>query len=260
MTDPRPVLEITDLGLRFGGLSALDGVTLRVAEGEILGVIGPNGAGKTTLMNVVSGVYRPTAGRIVFRGRDITGLPDHAVSVAGIARTFQAATLFTALTARDNVLLGFHHAHRVPAYLRLLRTRSARAEEAQLRDRAEELLGEVGLGDHVDQPAGSLSLGHQRVLNIAMALATGPALLLLDEPVAGLNPTESAAVAELVRTVRSRGVSVVLVEHDMRTVLGLCERLAVLDRGRLLLEGEPRSVVSDPLVVEAYLGRPSNAG
>lgn len=251
------MLDVTGVSLAFGGVAALEDVDVQVRDGEILGVIGPNGAGKSTLMNLVTGVYRPTAGRISFRGKDITGIPDHAIAALGIARTFQSATLFTELDARENVLLGYHLAHHVAGWRRFLRLPDARREEAGLCDRADALLREVGLGEQIEQLAGSLSLGHQRALGIAMALATEPTLLLLDEPVAGLNPTDSAAVATLLRQVRDRGTAVVLVEHDMRTVLSVCDRLVVLDRGRLLLEGPPAEVVADPRVVEAYLGRPT---
>lgn len=244
-----PLLECRGLGRRFGGLWALRDVDLVVRDGEILGLIGPNGAGKTTLFNVVSGVLRPTTGTVHYKGQRIDGWPVHRIVRWGLGRTFQIPRPFRHLPAWENVLVALGHAH----YGRLL-TACRRARTPRDTHRALALLEQVGLGGFAETPAGKLPLGAQRRLEIARALALDPSLLLLDEPMAGLSAAESEALADLILQLRAQGRTVVLVEHNVSVAMRLCDRIVVLHHGRVLSEGRPEAVRSDPRVVEAYLG------
>ena len=238
----------------FGGLRAVDGASFEVAPGTVHGLIGPNGAGKTTLINLVSGLLAPTAGTIELSGQAISGMAPHRIAGLGVARTFQNIRLFPELTARDNVLVG-RHLRRHPSLLaQLLLLRSARDEAASARQGASALLERVGLADRVDEEARHLSYGQQRRVEIARALASQPTLLLLDEPTAGMNPVEVQGVAQLIRQVASEGHSVLLVEHNVRLVMDVCDRITVLNFGKVIAEGTPAAVAADPAVITAYLG------
>ncbi|HEX6968492.1 MAG TPA: ABC transporter ATP-binding protein [Micromonosporaceae bacterium] len=246
-------LEISDLVMRFGGVTAVDGLTLRHDSGGVIGLIGPNGAGKTTVLNVLSGALRPTAGTVTLDGQRIDGLRADRIARLGVARTFQNLQTFASLTVRENVLvpLAAHAAARpVVGLFTLLSGRDAAAH----RDRADELLADVGLLDLADRRAGNLPYGLQRRLEVARALAGDPRLLLLDEPLAGLSRAESADLTALFTDVASRGVTVLLVEHDVASVLAVSRRVVVLDHGALLADGEPAAVAADPAVRAAYLG------
>lgn len=253
----RPILEVQGLSRRFGGLTAVAGVSFSLGAGEIRGLIGPNGAGKTTTFNVISGFYPPSAGRVLFAGRDVSGWPTHRVAALGLVRTFQHSTLFHELTVLENVLVGRHLAARRGLFSALLGR--DRAAEAAAREAARELLCFFGLEARAEEAAGVLPHGLQRRLGLAVALAAEPRLLLLDEPFTGMNPEETREMMELVRRVRARGVTILLVEHDMAAVMGLCDRITVLNFGRLLVEGTPAQVRAHPEVIEAYLGAPADA-
>ena len=253
------LLAVEDLAVAFGGLAALSGVGFEVGEGEIFGLIGPNGAGKTTVFNVLTGLYRPDRGRLTFAGADLARLSPHRIARAGIGRTFQNTEVFRALSALDNVLVGAHSSLSGGLLAAAVGAPGVRREEAAARARARALLERVGLGDVADVPAGSLPLGRQKRLEMARALAGGPRLLLLDEPAGGLNPTETRTLMDLIRSLRDeRALSVMVVEHDMELVMGLCERVAVLHYGRKIAEGTPREVAADAAVIEAYLGSASD--
>jgi len=253
------LLAVEDLAVAFGGLAALSGVGFEVGEGEIFGLIGPNGAGKTTVFNVLTGLYRPDRGRLTFAGADLARLSPHRIARAGIGRTFQNTEVFRALSALDNVLVGAHSSLRGGVLAAAVGAPAVRREEAAARAAAHALLERVGLGDVADVPAGSLPLGRQKRLEMARALAGRPRLLLLDEPAGGLNPTETRTLMDLIRSLRDeRALSVMVVEHDMELVMGLCERVAVLHYGRKIAEGTPREVAADAAVIEAYLGSASD--
>jgi ABC-type branched-subunit amino acid transport system ATPase component len=247
------LLELHQVTRSFGRVTAVDAVTTTVEEGEIRGLIGPNGAGKTTLVNLLSGFLAPTRGRIVLAGSPIDAQPAHARVRHGIGRTFQTPQLCPAMSTLDNIVIGAHQ-RLATARFRNLLSRGRRSTLAELREEAARVGGEVGLGALLDIPAGALSYGHMRLTEIARALLSRPRLLLLDEPVAGMNESESSAVADIVRGLRARGTTVLVIEHDMPFVMGLCDRITVLDHGTLISEGTPLEVQHDARVEEVYLG------
>ena len=251
-----PVLRLDGVSRHFGGLRAVDAVDMAVARGAIHGLIGPNGAGKTTLFNLISGLMPPSGGRIRLDDRDITHLAPHARAASGIGRTFQTPQLFEDMTVVETVMTGRHISGRVGILGAMFSVAAQRAEERAIAEAATRLVESVGLADQAETPARNLPYGQRRVLEIARALATEPSVLLLDEVTAGLNPVETEAVAGLVRRIAADGTTVVLVEHDMRFVMGLCDRVTVLNFGRLLAEGTPAEIMSNEDVVMAYLGRP----
>lgn len=248
------MLQVRKLKKSFGGVTALDSLDMEINDSEILGVIGPNGAGKTTLFNVISGYFPPSSGEVHFGGEDITALRADEIAGLGISRTFQAATLFTALSVLDNVFVGCHTQYETPVWKRLLRTPTALGEERGLRRRAMEILDFMGLTATKDELAGNLPHGHQKILSVCMALATKPKLLLLDEPVTGMNETEIRTMIDLIRRIRESGVTIGIVEHNMKTVKDLCDRLVVLNYGQKIAEGPPGEILEKEEVIEAYLG------
>lgn len=248
------LLELRNLTRRFGGLVAVEGLSFSVLRGEIVGIIGPNGAGKTTVFNMITGFLKPSSGQVYFQNEEITGFRPEAIAARGLVRTFQSTALFSSLPVLDNVLVGLHlHAHN-GLLSALLPTQRIARQRRQEQERAMDVLSFLGLGSHAYELAKNLPHGHQRVLGLAIALAAAPQLLLLDEPMTGMDAQEVAALVEAIQRIRQQGTSVLLVEHNVDAVQELCDRVAVLHHGQKIAEGSPRQVLAQPAVVEAYLG------
>ena len=254
--DKLPVLDVRNLGIDFGGLTAVDGFNMTIGPTEISGLIGPNGAGKTTIFNLLTSVYQPTRGSILLKGIDTKGMNTAKVNKMGIARTFQNIRLFNDMTALDNVKVGMHNEIKCSFFSSLLRLPSYFKAEKKANQKAMELLEFMGLGDIADQKAGSLPYGVQRRLEICRALASNPAIILLDEPAAGMNPSETAELMHQIRRIRDTfHIAIFLIEHDMNLVMNVCEGIVVVNYGKIIAKGTPEEIKNNPAVIEAYLGR-----
>lgn len=248
------MLQVKDITLSFGGLTAVNHVSMEVRDGSITGLIGPNGAGKTTFFNLVSGVYTPDSGKILFDGQDVTGKRCYQINEAGISRTYQVINLFKKMTVLENVLVGMHSRMKAGFFASLLFLPSQQTEEAACREKAMELLRFVGLEKQANAEAGSLSYGQQRLLEIVRGMASDPRVLLLDEPAAGMNSHENEELMALLKQISARGVSILIIEHDMNLMMNLCNYIYVLNYGKLLAEGKPNEIQQNPDVIAAYLG------
>ncbi len=249
------VLTVDRLAVSFGGLAALSKVSFVVREGEVASLIGPNGAGKTTAFNVITGFLAPSEGSIRYKGRSLNGLRPNEIANLGVVRTFQKTSVFAANTVFENILIGLHRQGNARLWEILVSSPRVRAEERRLREQAEETLEFVGLEVHAHELGGALPYGEQRLLEVAVALAAKPSLLLMDEPVSGMNPVETASFMSMLSKIRKRGITILLVEHDMRMVMGVSDRVVVLNQGVIIAEGTPKEIQRNPEVIRAYLGR-----
>ncbi|SHI28486.1 ABC transporter ATP-binding protein [Desulfosporosinus lacus] len=248
------LLTLDNVTIRFGGLTAVDTVNLEINQGEILALIGPNGAGKSTVFNLITSIYQPTEGTISLAGKPLVGIPTHKIAEMGITRTFQTIRLFSELSVLDNVKIGAHCRGKAGLFQAFTRLPGMKREEAEIEEKAIKALEFLDLATKCEEMAKNLSYGEQRRLEIARALVSKPKLLLLDEPAAGMNPQEKVVLMEMIRRIRDTGITIFLVEHDMKLVMGISERIAVLDYGKLIAEGTPLEVRSNNAVIEAYLG------